>query len=946
LEFDTRLVQTAVVGAPNAHDPVIMPMTRFEAKRFLGSRPEAIFWCGTWLGGCGRKLMTRVGIERIPHFAHWPTRGGQPCHRIHNGRRSADHLFVSRDLSTWARGRGHMPAVPVLSGDFQSGGTCTCLQLTLHGGRGGCDGFITVVFKGFEMWDWRRHEAARPTGTSWSNWMFGPGVVSPQAVLDRDGYALHLRLDLTDGVSSIEIGTRPRKGATEWVELDVCTIEEHGISTPLATEIRTEMRRKRTVIPTSTLQPPAKVLVAPGTTVPLPRFRRALLRIGREHAMAGDMERAGLCARLGRKTDHESPRLPPWLWTEVRDLLGTPAPAVPVPPRNQGGRIPTGTSESATPSLVQLQDVLDVIPLDEQLIDFFAETGCPVYDDVHRMRWLRLATAHTSFLYEHGLTKGVDPSVLRGLEELAKRHVRTAVLDRYVMDRQPKKVGQQSTALNADVRRTWEALAAFPIFKDAICLGTGEAALVQQRRSKSPGVVVHQIVGVAALLGDHGVIRRLIDRALSNAQPPSAAPEPAIDWRTMLQSNAREGDLTWEWERTGPDHDSTFKAKITDTRGRRAQGAGPSKKAANREAAAAFIRRWMPHLLSDDATQGDAPVRDRPETPRTYERASLAHQRVVADLMAEFELPQSAGAYLAQALTHTSWVHENQREAQLAHQRDNTLLAHHGSVVADLLMAHHQVTTVLSRTARPEPGELTTLTPEERIWRALFARMRLGPGLMLSSGQRVTPEPAYANAMQAVLAVAWRTHGSRLLARRPPVLDEWIRTNVSVQDAATRLQRSCAIFGIQLDFDFQRRGEDHLSECRATAVLHDGDARLIVAGDWAPGGKAFAKKRCAEYVLNILLAITHSESWNLSDEGRRIGAFLLEAQLKNVAQAGQRDLAWCCLQGHLGTSYVLADDHEAYEAWSIQVGKLIGDRPTESDPRLVAFYVRCMKTVQ
>jgi hypothetical protein len=51
-------------------------------------------------------------------------------------------------------------------------------------------------------------------------------------------------------------------------------------------------------------------------------------------------------------------------------------------------------------------------------------------------------------------------------------------------------------------------------------------------------------------------------------------------------------------------------------------------------------------------------------------------------------------------------------------------------------------------------------------------------------------------------------------------------------------------------------------------------------------------------------------------------------------------LELCRLDGHLGVSYVLAGDDEAYEAWSRQVGDLIGDRPTRSDPRLAPFYRR------
>lgn len=946
MAFDTRLVQTAVLGAADSRDPVIMPMTRTEAKRLLEDHPDELFWCGTWLGGCGRKLMSRVGMERIPHFAHWPNRGESraACYRLHNGRRSADHLFVSRDLSAWAQGCGYRPATPVLEGDFESGDTCTCLEITLAGHPGGGTGLITLVFRGFDLSVWRSREAARPTTMSWSNWIFGPGVVSPQALLDRDGYALHLRLDSTDGISSIEIGTRPHKGSTEWVELDECTIEAHGISTPLAAEIRADMLRNRTVVSTAVRQPPAQVRVAPGTTVTWSRFRRALLRIGREYGVAGETERAGLCARLGRELGHDSPRLPPWLWADVRRVLRVPPPALPAPPDEvrRGGAIPTVPTEFAAPSLSRLDDVLDAIPLDEQLADFFAETGCPVYDDANRMRWLRLASAHASYLYEHGLSDVVDSSVLRGLEELAKRHVRTAVLDRFVRDYQPKKVGQQNDVLNADERRAWDALTALPIFQDAMHFGTGEAAVIRGRRSKSPGVVVHQIVGVAALLGGHKVVRRWLDRAVDSAQSVSVAPEQAIDWRTLLASNTRNGELSWEWECTGPDHDLTFTAKITDARGRRADGSGPSKKAANREAAAAYIRRWMPNLLSSGDAQGHTVRFGRPEVPRVYEYAPRAHLKVIDDLMAMFELPRNSAPYLAQALTHSSWVYENQREAQRAHQRDNSLLAHQGSVIADLLVAHHQVRSVLCRTAKPEPGELTALTPEERIWRELFARMRMGPGLMLGSGQWSAPETTYANAMQAVIAVAWRTHGPRLMSFQPAILNEWIRSNVPIHDPATRLQRICSIFGIPLEFDFRHRGPDHLSQFMATATLSDDGVQLAVLGDWVTGGKTYAAKSCAERLLNILLEITHCDEWELSTEDRETGAFLLQAQMKNATRIRDRDLALCCLQGHLGTSYVLAGDDEAYNAWSRQVGELTGDRPTESGSQLSDFYLRCL----
>lgn len=948
VDIDKRLVQTAVVGAAESKDPVIMPMTRFEAQHFLGEYPGADFWCGTWLGGCGRKLTTRVGMERIPHFAHRPVREDRTaiCHRRYNDRRSADHLFVNRDLAAWARRRGHRPDEPVLHGDFRSGGTCTCLDLTLRHVADAEDGLITVVFKTYNMSVWYSGDLDQELVTSWRSWVFGPGVASPQTLLDRDGFALHLRLDSTDAVGRIEIGTRPPRGGIEWAGLDDCTVDERGLCTPFVADLR----RKRTVLPVAPVAPavpvapvpptpPVGVRVAPGAVVSPLTFRRAVLRVGREYGIGGDAERAGVCARLGRTTDHASPQLPPWLWADVRRLLDIRAPAAP----SQHARLRrTGSDENAaTPSLIDLDERLDDIPLDERLVDFFAETGCTVYDDQARLRWLRVASVHSSYLYENGGTAHVGQSVLRGLSELAKRHVREAVLDRYVKDHQPDKVGQQSVAFADHERSAWEALNDLPVLDGAMRFGKGEAALAEERRSKSRREVVQQIVGLASLFGGHPAVRRLVDRAVSSTRSTST-PEPLFDWRASLDRLVPVSEQRWEWNRTGPDHEPRFAARITDKRGRSAEGAGPSKKAASRTAVEAFVGRWLPSIQFSGDTQNGAVTR-RPSVPRTYGQSPPAHSAAVATLITLFGLPGEASAYVARALTHSSWVYENQREVQLAHQRDNSLLAHHGSVVADLLVTDHLVRAVLSRTAKPDRGELIMLTPEEKIWRGLFARLRLEPGLLLGAGQRSNPEPAYAGAMQALLAVAWRFRGSALLSAPPAFLADWVRANEPIQDAATRLQRICAMFDVELQFDYEKRGKDHLTEFASTCLLRMERTQVTVAGSWSKGDKAFARKRCAERVLAVLLTITHSEPWDLAAGSKRIAAFLLRAQLNNASRIPGQDLEWCDLQGHLGTSFVLAGDRDAYDAWSQQVGELIGDRPTETDPRLADFYHRVVE---
>lgn len=332
-----------------------------------------------------------------------------------------------------------------------------------------------------------------------------------------------------------------------------------------------------------------------------------------------------------------------------------------------------------------------------------------------------------------------------------------------------------------------------------------------------------------------------------------------------------------------------FLLTIRDVRGRCADGAGSSKKAASRVAAEAFIRRWMPEVLPGDSGR-EGGVVARPREPASYEDASRAHRTAVAGFTAMFELPRRANPYVTQALTHSSWIYESKRVVQRAGQRDNSLLAHHGSVVADVLVADRKVRAALGCSSVLEAGELTILTPDEQILRDFFAGLRLAPGLLLGAGQWSNPAPTYAGAMQAVLAVAWRFSGSKVLSAPPAVLAEWVRTSGPVLDAATRLHSICGAFGVELETDFARRWPDHQRQYAATVTLRETGTRVSVAGEWVRGDKPLAAKRCAERVLRVLLEFTHSEHWNLSADERRTAAFLLRAQLKNAAQLSRRNL--------------------------------------------------------
>ena len=54
------------------------------------------FWCGSWVGGCGRQLTTKLYVDRVCHFAHHPDPDATrpPCARRARDVTSADHLYV------------------------------------------------------------------------------------------------------------------------------------------------------------------------------------------------------------------------------------------------------------------------------------------------------------------------------------------------------------------------------------------------------------------------------------------------------------------------------------------------------------------------------------------------------------------------------------------------------------------------------------------------------------------------------------------------------------------------------------------------------------------------------------------------------------------------------------------------------------------------------------
>ncbi|NKZ05496.1 hypothetical protein [Actinomadura latina] len=66
--LDLRKVQTTVLDGPMSLHPIAMPFDRPSARLMRDHYQHRGFYRGKWIGGCGKKLQTKIGEIRIPHF--------------------------------------------------------------------------------------------------------------------------------------------------------------------------------------------------------------------------------------------------------------------------------------------------------------------------------------------------------------------------------------------------------------------------------------------------------------------------------------------------------------------------------------------------------------------------------------------------------------------------------------------------------------------------------------------------------------------------------------------------------------------------------------------------------------------------------------------------------------------------------------------------------------
>ncbi|MBJ7000141.1 hypothetical protein JG491_08640 [Streptomyces sp. CRPSP2-6A1] len=745
-----------------------------------------------------------------------------------------------------------------------------------------------------------------------------------------------------------------------WVGIVALRDAPSSVSTPLhrmATAIETAHR-----IRTYSLGTGRKVLHAD--------LRSALRAVGRRYSSANDSARAAASFRAVRFfPDHTDAwrDLPWWLQQDLARELDAPAPvqhsatAMPVhrPPRQQpvtakpqrqaGTTVPTTSvvqrvglepMDVIRPPLADPGAPFDAIDLGAVLEADLASAGLSMADDPVHVRWLRIATLHTSYVYEDvlGPTGLLTLHTLNMLGSLGGAWLNLLVLDALAADPtvQDKDEGAQSARLAHHRKDAVRQLGAWAAAAGFAHLGRGQA---QSETASVAETLALQLVGALVLIGAHEPARSLVAAKTRNAGRGSGVGAPQRDWLTLLQERPYVRGVQWSYGEEGPDHDRTFTAVLRVDGGRTARATGGSKKAARQAAAHAFLSRYDPAALS----AVPAPRRaSAPVGPSGYGIDEPGHARAVRDIREGFGLQGAADPWLAQALTHKSWAYENAGIVERAHQRSNALLAHTGSHVARALMAYERAHEAASRGLRPAPEEARIGSVSNAECGRLGEELRLSQGMLIGAGERRNRHASPGEgAAQAVLAVVWRQRGARLLTRRPRVLHTWLTTLEQGFDPTTQLQNLCSRFGIRLhEPEFYVRGEDHAEERYCELVLNCGTQTIRWAGTPVMGSKTTAKQRAAQEILALLHAHASGTTRTWSTQERTVLRGILGQQIHQAPRLAPKERLNCARGGDLGLDLLASADAEGYRAWAHRTQALVGDLLPDALDRLTRFYAQ------
>lgn len=700
-----------------------------------------------------------------------------------------------------------------------------------------------------------------------------------------------------------------------------------------------------------------------GRDVSYSRMRAEIRSVARRYAFLQDWERWNVATDTVRwfHDGAVSPRsLPDWLSEDLRPRLRprkhAPVTSTPPPQRHSSASVGRRTApafrraQRETPrpalsprpsrglrsidvirrSLRELPQECTSIPLSIELVNMLRRHGIDVRKGSQLAHWLALATCHSSYFYENRhIFPDVSDETLTMLGRVGAAAADVMIADDYTSRFAPDELGLQNKAIVTLRPLVRNELGLWIAGMKAVLLGLGEA---QGKAASVSQYVAYQVIGVLVLHGHLDTVRLLLRVVCPSLLDSPAA--HALEPVTTLHKYVPAQEMSWTYVAKGPQHDQTFTATAVDARGRQAQGVAASKKKARSAAAESFLDMYEPQWRGS-SEKGPTSRRN----PSAYQSAGRDHDDAVADLQKMFELPPEIRPWLAQALTHSSYTYEHKAESAAAHQRDNTLLANHGSFVLNFLAAEARARAVLSRTLSPEDDEARIVTPTNASCRALGEALFLRTGYLLGRGETSgAAAESVENPAQAVAAVAWRTHGSRMLLRRPEVLDHWLSALDNAQDPHTQLHALCSAYGVQIEDQYSEIGAQHERSYWCTLILRQEGRTLRWRGTDAGSNKTRAKLLASQELLDILDASLSIEEHNWSASEREALRFLLAAQMRGISALKARARTKSAARGDLGVALLTTGDIDSFLAWTREVEELVGPVPGHAREGIAGFY--------
>lgn len=225
------------------------------------------------------------------------------------------------------------------------------------------------------------------------------------------------------------------------------------------------------------------------------------------------------------------------------------------------------------------------------------ESANPEFSDGHKLLLkrlgvsidagtLRLALTHRSYAYENG---GLPTN--ERLEFLGDSILGFSVTDSLYRDNPDLPEGELAKRRSAVVStRALAGIARSLGVGEFIYLGQGERLTKGRNKASILADTMESLIGAAYLSNGIEVAREFVMRLVGPLLADADVLGAGTDWKTSIQEIASAhhmGTITYEITGTGPDHNRSFDARLMIGGHHYGTGTGPSKKEAERSAAAA-----------------------------------------------------------------------------------------------------------------------------------------------------------------------------------------------------------------------------------------------------------------------------------------------------------------------------------------------------------------------